>query len=325
MRITAEVAQTAKDMTQIKDVEHVLFENEEIYRLIMEHTRDLIRVIDVNFNFVYVSPSHETILGYTPDEMMHTSGLNILHPDDREIAVSMHRELISKSIVLDGLFHFQCKDGQWITLETRGKSLIKDGEIVGVVTIGRDVTERLRLEHEIREYQDKLEFFAFHDPLTKLPNRTLFFDRTNQAIKDAERCGHGIAIMFADCDNFKRINDTYGHYVGDEAITELGRRISISIRNNDSVARLSGDEFTVLLPHVNTQQDVVEVANRIIQSTAQLWTVMGNEFNLTVSLGVVTYPSDGVDTQTLMKHADEALYNAKRQGKNTAMYGSGNK
>lgn len=307
----------AKDTTQMNDMQHMLFENEEIYRLIMEHTRDLIRVIDIHFNFIYVSPSHETLLGYTPDEMMNASGLNILHPDDREIAVSMHRELVSKNIFLDGLFRFQCKNGQWITLETRGKSLVKDGKIIGVVTIGRDVTERLHLEQEIREYQAQLEFLAFHDPLTKLPNRTLFFDRTTQAIKDAERYDRSIAIMFTDCDNFKRINDTYGHYVGDEVITELGRRISSSIRNNDTVARLSGDEFTVLLPHIHTRQDVVEVANKIMESTNLPWLIMGNEFHLTVSIGVAIYPSDGVDTNTLIKHADDALYNAKRQGKDT--------
>lgn len=125
--------------------------------------------------------------------------------------------------------------------------------------------------------------------------------------------------MFTDCDNFKSINDTYGHYVGDEVIMEMGRRISISIRNNDTVARLSGDEFTVLLPHINTQQDVVDVANRIIQSTTPPWTIMDNDLNLTVSIGVAIYPSDGMDTKTLIKHADKALYNAKKQGKNTCV------
>jgi len=306
-----------KDITQIKEVQQIFFENEEIYQLILEHSRDLIRVLDVHFNFIYVSPSHETVLGYTPNEMMHTFGLNILHPDDREIAVSMHQELVSKNVSMDGLFRFQCKNGQWITLETRGKSLVKEGEIVGVVTIGRDVTERLRMEQQLREYQDELEFLAFHDPLTRLPNRTQFFDRTTKAIEDAKSNDYGIAILLLDCDGFKSINDAYGHDFGDEVIKELGRRISMSIGKNDTVARLGGDEFTVLLPHINTPHDVVEVAHRILQSANTPWEMMGHQLDLSVSIGVTIYPTDGVDTQTLIKHADEAMYNAKKQKKNT--------
>lgn len=313
-----------KDISEVPEEQYRIFENEEIYRLIMEHTRDVIRVIDVDLNFVYVSPSHEMLLGYTSDEITHRSVLEILHPDDRDIAISMHQELISQNTSLDGLFRFKCKNGQWIYLETRGKSLVKDGKIVGVVTVGRDVTERLRLEQELRENQEQLEFLAFHDSLTKLPNRTLFFDRTAQAVEDAKLNGHAMAIMFIDCDDFKSINDTYGHDVGDEVIKEMGRRISSSVHKNDTVARLSGDEFTVLLSHINTETDVVEVASRIIQSTYPLWDISGNELHLTVSIGVAMNSSE-VNTQTLMKHADEALYDAKEKGKNTfIVYRSGN-
>ncbi|QSO47210.1 diguanylate cyclase domain-containing protein [Alicyclobacillus mengziensis] len=303
-----------------KDTQQAILRDEEIYRLIMEHSRDLIRVIDTNFNYIYVSPSHETLLGYTPDEMIHTSGLDILHPDDKEVAISMHRQLVSNNISLDGLFHFQCKNGKWVTLETRGKTLIRDGEIVGVVTIGRDVTEKERLEKDLSEYQKRLEFLAFHDSLTRLPNRTLFFERSDQAIKDAKRNGYCMAILFLDCDDFKNVNDAFGHYVGDEVMTELGRRISISVRNNDTVARLSGDEFTVLLPYIKAQLDVEEVVNRILESMNRPWRVMGNELTLTVSIGAAIYPVDGVDTEALIQHADSAVYRAKKHGKNTYMF-----
>lgn len=303
-----------------KDTQQAILRDEEIYRLIMEHSRDLIRVIDTNFNYIYVSPSHETLLGYTPDEMIHTSGLDILHPDDKEVAISMHRQLVSNNISLDGLFHFQCKNGKWVTLETRGKTLIRDGEIVGVVTIGRDVTEKERLEKDLSEYQKRLEFLAFHDSLTRLPNRTLFFERSDQAIKDAKRNGYCMAILFLDCDDFKNVNDAFGHYVGDEVMTELGRRISISVRNNDTVARLSGDEFTVLLPYINAQLDVEEVVNRILESMNRPWRVMGNELTLTVSIGAAIYPVDGVDTEALIQHAARAVYRAKKHGKNTYMF-----
>jgi diguanylate cyclase (GGDEF)-like protein len=260
------------------------------------------------------------------EELMHTSGLNILHPDDREIAVSMHRAMVSENITMDGLFRFQCKNGRWITLETRGKSLVKSGKIVGVVTVGRDVTERVRMEQELKEYQDQLKFLAFHDPLTGLPNRTLFFDQTTQALEDATRDQWRLAMVFIDCDDFKRINDVYGHEAGDEVVKEVGQRILVSIRSNDTVARVGGDEFTVLLPHIQSQEDVVEVVHRVLQSTSSGWEKNGYEFGLTVSIGVAVFPSDGMDARTLMRHADEALYDAKQHGKNTYMfYGSSRK
>ncbi len=309
-----------EDTSPVNKGQAELFGDGEIYRLIVEHTRDLIRVIDVNFNFLYVSPSHEPLLGYTADELMHTSGLNILHPDDRELAVSMQREMVSKDISMDGLFRFRCKNGQWVTLETRGKSLVKDGKIVGVVTIGRDVTERLRMEQELRAYQEQLRFLAFHDSLTGLPNRALFFDRTTQAMEDAKRNGHGISTMFIDCDDFKQFNDAYGHDVGDEVVKELGWRLSNSIRRSDTVARLGGDEFIVLLPYLTSQDDVHEVVQRILQATRTMWKIKGYELQLTVSIGIATFPTDGMDARTLIRHADKALYDAKQQGKNTYMF-----
>ena len=176
------------------------------------------------------------------------------------------------------------------------------------------------MEQELKEYQEQLEFLAFHDPLTRLPNRTLFWDRASQAITDAKHNGHGIAILFLDCDRFKNVNDTYGHDIGDEVIKELGRRVSISIGESDTVAHLGGDEFTVLLPHTNTQQDVVEVATRILQSTRSSWKIGGYVFTLTVSIGAAIYPSDGMDARTLVKRADAALYDAKQKGKNTCVF-----
>lgn len=304
----------------VRSAPPALFDNEEIYRLIIENSRDLIRVIDTDFNFVYVSPSHETLLGYTVDEMMHTASLNILHPDDKEVALSMHRQMVSKITSMDGLFRFQCKNGQWITLETRGKSLVKEGKIVGVVTIGRDVTRRLHMEQEVQQYQEQLRFLAFHDPLTKLPNRLLFFEETDLAIQDAVHSGQDLALLFIDCDNFKSINDAYGHGLGDDVVKELGRRLSNSVLNHDSVARMGGDEFTVLLRYIDSPKEVVEAVHRILRGTQALWEINGHSLELTVSIGIAMYPSDGRDTRTLIRNADEALYHAKNRGKNTYVF-----
>ncbi len=300
--------------------QEVILNNEDLYRLIIENSRDLIRVIDVHFNFVYVSPSHQTLLGYSVEELTSTSGLNLLHPDDREVALALHREMVSNNVSRDGLFRFQCKDGRWITLETRGKSLVQDGKIVGVVTVGRDVTERRRMEQELRVYQAQLQFLAYHDSLTGLPNRSLFLDCTSQALDQARLGRHSLAVVFIDSDDFKKINDVYGHEIGDEVIKELGRRLSQSLRSGDVVARMGGDEFIVLLPTIRAQQDLIPVLSRISQATREGWTIHGQEIGLTVSFGIAIYPADGNDTRTLIRHADEALYKAKQQGKDRFVF-----
>lgn len=297
-----------------------ILDSEDLHRLIIEHTRDVIRVLDTDFNFVYLSPSHEEVLGYSMDELLRTSVLSILHPDDRELAVAMHREMISKNISRDGLWRFKRKDGNWITLETRGKSLVKDGKIVGIVTIGRDVTERLQMEKELLEYQERLRFLAFHDSLTGLPNRALFDEQASQAIDTARHDGHQAALLFIDCDDFKTVNDALGHGGGDEAIKELGRRLSSAVRHQGSVARVGGDEFTILLPVIHSRHEADIVVGQVLQLTQGDWDINGEKLALTVSIGVAIYPTDGADVRSLIRHADQALYDAKKQGKNQSVF-----
>lgn len=290
-----------------------------LYPLILTQSRDLIRVVDRHFRFIYVSPSHETVLGYTVDEMMYTPGLNLLHPDDHDVAITMHRDMLDHNLTRDGLFRFHTKDGKWITLETRGRSLVQDGQIIGVVTVGRDVTERRRMEAKLHAYQRQLQFLAFHDPLTGLANRTLFFEEAAHALEAADQDGQGLAVMFIDCDDFKYINDAYGHAVGDQVLQEFGRRLLRAVRPTDLVARVGGDEFMVLLRRIHTAAEARGLARRILQSMQEPWDVAGQTIACTVSMGVALYPGHGRDEHTLMRHADAALYAAKRQGKNTTV------
>lgn len=291
----------------------------DLYPLILAQSRDLIRVVDRHFRYIYVSPSHETMLGYTVDEMMYTPGLDLLHPDDHDVAIAMHRDMLEHIQTRDGLFRFRTKAGPWITLETRGRSLVHNEHIIGVVTVGRDVTERLRMENDLHTYQRQLEFLAFHDTLTGLANRRRFFEETAQRLEAAQRDGEELAVLFIDCDDFKAINDAYGHVVGDQVIQELGRRLRRAVRPTDLVARVGGDEFMVLLPQILTLTEVQGVAMRVLRSMQRPWVVGGHTIACTVSMGVALYPRHGGDEQTLMRHADAALYTAKRQGKNTTV------
>lgn len=177
----------------------------------------------------------------------------------------------------------------------------------------REVDERKRTEEKIR-YQ------ALHDQLTDLPNRTLFYDRLTQAIAHCRRHNKYLAVMFMDLDSFKLINDTMGHDMGDRLLKAIGERLGGIIRESDTVARIGGDEFTILLPNLSYQVDSALVAEKIIKSFKEPFYLDNREFYVTASIGISVFPLDGEDVKTLVKHADIAMYQAKGQGRNTYCY-----
>ncbi len=182
-----------------------------------------------------------------------------------------------------------------------------DDEILEATII--DITDRKRAEEQIR-YQ------AYHDALTDLPNRSLFKDRLAQAVAHAERRGRQVAVLFLDLDRFKLINDTLGHTIGDHLLQAIGDRLTSCVREEDSVARVGGDEFTVLMMDVRRPGDAMVVARKILDLVAQPITVDGHELFVTCSIGISMSPDDGNDAEALLKNADNALYRAKEAGKN---------
>lgn len=173
-----------------------------------------------------------------------------------------------------------------------------------------DLTERKNAEEKIR-YQ------AYHDALTDLPNRTLLKDRLSVAVAHAERRGRQVAVLFLDLDRFKLINDTLGHTIGDHLLQGMGERLKNCVRGEDSVARVGGDEFAILLMDLSRPSDATVVAQKILDVVAQPMTVDGHELYVTTSIGIAMSPADGVDAETLLKNADNALYRAKDAGKNS--------
>ncbi|HEY3055266.1 MAG TPA: EAL domain-containing protein [Thermoanaerobaculia bacterium] len=172
-----------------------------------------------------------------------------------------------------------------------------------------DLTERKQAEERIR-YQ------AYHDALTDLPNRTLFKDRLSLAVAHAERRGRQVAVLFLDLDRFKLINDTLGHTVGDHLLQGMGERLKNCVRDEDSVARVGGDEFAILLMDLARPADAMLVAQKVLDVVARPITVDGHDLFTTCSIGISMSPADGVDAETLLKNADNALYRAKEAGKN---------
>ncbi|OYV96586.1 MAG: hypothetical protein B7Z62_07910, partial [Deltaproteobacteria bacterium 37-65-8] len=169
-----------------------------------------------------------------------------------------------------------------------------------------------RLKHT----NEQISHVAHHDNLTALPNRILFYDRLNQEIRKARRNKESIAVFFLDLDGFKIINDTFGHDVGDALLRETAKRIVACVRDSDTVARIGGDEFTVILPNVKTRNNISPVAERIVEAMATPFMLNGKNCNVTVSIGIALYPSNGETAEQLVKIADAAMYLAKNSGKN---------
>lgn len=176
-----------------------------------------------------------------------------------------------------------------------------------------DITERKRMEETIKN-------MAYHDVLTDLPNRALFADHLNLAISQSARSGNLAAVLYLDLDNFKTINDSLGHSIGDQLLKAAANRLKSCLRKSDTVARLGGDEYVILLPSTAHAKDVVVTVTKIISAFQEPFFINEHKLHVTVSAGISLYPFDGKDDETLLKNADAAMYKAKEQGKNSFQF-----
>ena len=186
-------------------------------------------------------------------------------------------------------------------------------QVIGALTLSSDITE-------ISQYRQRLEHLAYHDPLTDLPNRTLFKDRMQFAVAHAERHQKQFGVLLIDLDNFKSINDTLGHAVGDLLLVEAAKRLQDSVRNYDTVARMGGDEFAVLLNDIDQLQDLAVLGSKIIETLAVPFQISGSEFFISASVGIACYPQDSEKIDDLVKYADSAMYHAKSKGRNNYQF-----
>ena len=188
------------------------------------------------------------------------------------------------------------------------KNLTLSGDRIHSTVV--DISDRKRAEEQI-------EFHAYHDVLTNLPNRKLFMDRLSQALTRCRRYGKSLSVMFVDLDHFKSINDTFGHTAGDELLLEMSRRLRACVRDDDTVARLGGDEFTIILSELRHPEDAANVAEKILESIQQPLMMAQTPVEVSASIGIALYPVDGHDAEALLRNADSAMYRAKEAGRNT--------
>jgi diguanylate cyclase (GGDEF)-like protein len=196
--------------------------------------------------------------------------------------------------------------------------------IVLAALLGRmswQLTQSRLREGEIKlEHAKRVEYLAYHDGLTGLPNRSMFSKLLNQSISEAHRYDRRLAVAFLDLDRFKQINDTLGHAAGDQLLQDVAKRLRLCVRESDTIARLGGDEFVVLLPELSDVKHAALIAEKILLAIAKPFTLIGHEFRVTASIGISAYPLDGLDEQTLTKNADVAMYKAKAEGKNNFQF-----
>ncbi|MGI0484781.1 EAL domain-containing protein [Pantanalinema rosaneae CENA516] len=303
---------TLEDITDRQHAEFVLQQAEQKYRSIFENAVEGIFQTTRSGHYLMVNPMLAKIYGYDSPEDLMTMLTDIEHqlyvnPDRRREFIQQVQEQGSIQGFESEVYR---KDGSIIWVSESARAIRDEhGQIVGYEGTVENITSRKHTEATIR-YQ------AFHDLLTGLPNRMLFNDRLPLALSQAQRSNTILAVMFMDLDRFKVINDTLGHAIGDQLLQEVAYRLSRCLREGDTVSRWGGDEFTLLLPQINTSEDASKIAQRLIEALRPTFELSGHTLHISSSIGVALYPHDGEDAQTLLKNADAALYRAKDQGRN---------
>ncbi len=286
-----------------------LRESEARFRSLVQTSSDVITTLDANGIIRYQTPSVKRVFGYGTSELIGTKFVDVLHADDRDKALQFLATLTERSGVSTPVeWRLRHGDGSWLHVETIGNNLRHDPQIRSVVLNTRDITERKTLEAQLVHQ-------AFHDPLTKLPNRALFMNHLAQSLARAGRHQCSVALLFLDLDRFKVINDSLGHEVGDQLLITVAERLQTCIRGQDTAARLGGDEFTVLLEDIVDVGDAIQVADRIATMLQAPVQINGHEMFVTTSIGIVIEGDHSSAGEDLLRCADVAMYQAKKHGK----------
>jgi diguanylate cyclase (GGDEF)-like protein/PAS domain S-box-containing protein len=292
-----------------------LRESQEQFEQLAHHIPEAFWITDAaRDELIYVSPAYEQVSGrrFSSPQTAWEEWKAAIHYEDRDRALAAYRRMFDSN--LDVEYRLVRPDGTVRWVHVRGFRVRNaNGEVYRVAGTVADITEQ-------RELQDRLQRQAHYDALTGLPNRVLCFDRLKQAIGQAKRKKWNVSFMFLDLDRFKPVNDTLGHDAGDALLVQAGQRLSEAVRGGDTVARIGGDEFGVVLSELAHAQDAAIVAHKILDTLAKPFHLKGHDVFVSASIGIASYPSDSEDPDELVKNADAALFRAKLLGRNNHQF-----
>lgn len=282
----------------------------ENYRSIVDNSMDSIVVHDENDQIVYVNPAGVHLMGATHES--ECLGLNVmgLIQDEPESSVQKRlRRILDKDMDTSAPLERKIKriDGSIIEVELTGSRVVFDGK-PAIQTVCRNISER-------RKKQSRLEEMAYYDQLTQVSNRRYFFNKLQMELEAVDVKHTILSVLFIDLDNFKDINDQYGHKVGDDVLVIFTKRVQQMLRDTDTFSRMGGDEFVVLLTNLHSKEAPAQVAERMIERIKQPIFIDDKELHISVSIGIAMYPDHGTTKETLLTRADHALYEAKNNGR----------
>ncbi len=276
---------------------------------VMELMLDAVCVVDREGHFVFVNAAFERLFGYAPAEVIGKPMLAMVFPDDRENTLKTVDAIIAGEMRPIFENRWMHKSGRLVHVMWSARWSEKHQVRIAVA---RDISEKKRMEAQ-------LEHMARHDPLTGLPNRALLQDRLHMAFAQARREWTQLGLLFIDLDEFKQVNDSHGHLIGDRLLQAVADRLRSCLREVDTAARIGGDEFVVLINNINSAEDAVRIAEKIRVCIAQPYPLDELAIGISSSIGVARYPEHGADYQQLLKGADSAMYRAKTSGGDRAV------
>ena len=299
---------TTESLHQTKEA---LYASEEKYRNILEQIEEGYYEVDLAGNFTFFNNRVSQILGYSAEELKSMNNRQYMDKENSKKVFLDYNDVFRTGLPKNNLDAELIKKNGKKMYAGISITLIKDssGQPIGFRGIIHDITERRQAEEKIRQ-------LAYHDSLTGLPNRKLFSDRWSIALAQSQRNQQKVGIAMLDLDNFKKVNDTLGHDVGDLLLQAAAKRLSAALRKGDTVARFGGDEYVLIIPDLKTIEDAIPVAQKIVDSFRKPFLIDKHQLFVTTSIGIAVYPNDGTDGDILLKNADKAMYQAKQTGRN---------
>jgi len=304
------------DITEIIDLQL----KHERQAKILEHIHDSVIAVDLEGKILSFNRGSKKLLYYEESEILGHSIEKVYSKNNEKNPKQLLEELLEKEEISFEAYLVK-KDKQEVICDI-SLSLLRDDDcrIIGAIGYSQDITDKKIVQMQLQEQRDKLNYLAHHDMLTNLPNRILFYDRLEQAIAYAQRNNKLFALLFLDLDQFKQINDSLGHDAGDIVLQEVAKRLTKTLRLEDTLSRLGGDEFTIILRDIKDKSDVITVCKKIIEVIKEPIIIESNALHISSSIGISIYKEDAVEAKELIKFADTAMYKAKEEGRDNFQF-----